>query len=74
MILDSTGFRTVLEHRLAVAAVEFAIQQYSESRQSASVDERLHAAEQLFDATKQCWALLQATAPELPRIGPVGVA
>ena len=74
MILDSTGYRTAVEHRLAIASVEYAIEAYQKSRHSASVDERLQAAESLFNATKDAWALLHALQPEIPSLGPMGIA
>ena len=73
MILDSTGYSTIVEHRLSIAAIEFAIDQYAESRHQPSIDARLEAAERLFDATKQAWALLHATQPEIPALGPIGI-
>lgn len=73
MILDSTGFRTALEHQLAIASIEFAVQQYNDSRTSPSVDERLQAADNLFTAAKDAWALLNILKPELPVLGPVGL-
>lgn len=73
MILDSTGLRVALEHKLAIAAVEYAIEQYQTARYSQSVDDRLEAAESLFKATKDAWALLHALEPEMPRLGPIGV-
>jgi hypothetical protein len=73
VIIDSTGFRTALEHQLAIASIEFAVQQYSESRNSPSVDERLQAGDNLFTAAKDAWALLNILKPQLPVLGPVGI-
>lgn len=73
MIIDTTGYRTILEQQLAIAAIEFAIDQYRQDRNSPSIDARLDAAEKLYAATKEAWALLNVLKPELPKIGPVGI-
>lgn len=73
MIMDSTGYRTIVEHRLAVAAIEFAIEKYREAQHSPSIDARLEAADSLFKATKDAWALLHANQPEIPALGPIGI-
>lgn len=65
-MLDTTGIRAVLEHRLAIAAVEYAIDNYQRHRHSPSIDDRLQAAESLFNATKDAWALLHTMRPEIP--------
>ena len=74
MIMDSTGYRTVVEHRLAIASIEFALNKYLDVQHSPSVDARLEAADSLFKATKDAWALLQANQPDIPALGPIGIA
>ena len=77
MTMLLSDINQMLERKLAVGALEFALERYQDARMAGSVDAQLAAAQGMYEACKQAWVHLYATVADSsmqPRLGPIGVA